>query len=221
MFRKEQSGGLTGLPSPVREPILRLFCFIPSPKRRFVSIHFQKMYKKIQHPFGMNGCCILYSSNFNILKEYRILSKNIDRHIVVKFIPSTSDQFHASGLRDLLQPRRDGAVGEQYVHGLERGYPDHGLPPDLRTACRKQHFVCIAHHALRHAHVRRMVIKQMAVRLADAPGARDHVIALKTVDEFDCAFPHKAVAALAHIARSEDHLEVGLLVQGEPPPRCW
>lgn len=88
----------------------------------------------------------------------------------------------------------------------------------LTTACRpiferlaaKQHFVCIAHHALRHAHVRRMVIKQMAVRLADAPGARDHVIALKTVDEFDCAFPHKAVAALAHIARSEDHLKVGL-----------
>ena len=112
MFRKEQSGGLTGLPSPVREPILRLFCFIPSPKRRFVSIHFQKMYKKIQHPFGMNGCCILYSFNFNMLKKYRILSKNIERHIVVKFIPLTSDQFHARGLRDLLQPRRDGAVGE-------------------------------------------------------------------------------------------------------------
>ena len=173
MFRKEQSGGLTGSPSPVREPILRLFCFIPSPKRRFVSIHFQKMYKKIQHPFGMNGCCILYSFNFNILKKYRILSKNIDRHIVVKFIPSTSDQFHARGLRDLLQPGRDRAVGEQYVHGLERGHPDHGLPPDLRTACRQQHLVCIAHHALRHAHVRRMVIKQMTVRLADAPGARD------------------------------------------------
>ena len=114
-----------------------------------------------------------------MLKRYKFFLKNIDQHIIVKIIPSTGDQLHSRGLRDFLQPGGDRAVGEQHIHGLERGHPHHGLPPELGTACREQHLVCIAHHGLGHAHIRRVIIEQMSVRLADAAGARDHVIALE------------------------------------------